>query len=152
VHSFIGEFTFNRCRKCRSGCSHANPTEYGAGHSLVELMLTQLERWRSQKWPPPHPARLVTESEGPIFSEVGAGYRVFDFFLEVIPRKRRLNLILNLDFEDCDDPSQRTIDATEYAFITHASESGGVLFSLENESQVSAALNVVRQAYEKVSE
>ena len=78
-------------------------------------------------------------------------YRVFDFFLEVIPRKRRL-LILNLDFEECDDPTQQAIDATEYAFITHASESGGVLFSFENVSQIAAALHIVRQAYEKVSE
>jgi predicted transport protein len=79
-------------------------------------------------------------------------YRVFDFFLEVIPRKKRLSLILNLDFEECDDPSQRAIDATEYAFITHASESGGVLFSIDDESQVPMAMLVVRQAYVKVSE
>jgi predicted transport protein len=79
-------------------------------------------------------------------------YRVFDFFVEVIPRKRRLTLILNLDFEECDDPTRRAIDATEYAFITHASESGGVLFSLESTSQITAALHVIRQAYEKVSE
>ncbi len=79
-------------------------------------------------------------------------YRVFDFFLEVIPRKRRLTLILNLDYEECDDPTQRAIDATEYAFITHASESGGVLFNLDHASQIAAALHIVRQAYEKVSE
>ena len=79
-------------------------------------------------------------------------YRVFDFFLEVIPRKRRLTLLLNLDCEECDDPTQRAADATENAFITHASESGGVLFSLDNASQISAALHVIRQAYEKVSE
>jgi len=79
-------------------------------------------------------------------------YRVYDFFVEVIPRRRRLLLILNLDYEGCDDPTQRAFDATEYAFITYASESGGVLFRLENATQVAPAMHVVRQAYEKVSE
>ena len=79
-------------------------------------------------------------------------YRVFDFFLEVIPRKRRLSLLLNLDFEECGDPTQRARDTSEYAFIIHASESGGVLFNLDDKTQLAAAMHVVRQAYEKVSE
>jgi len=80
-------------------------------------------------------------------------YRVYDFFVEVIPRKRRLSLVLNLDFEECDDPTGRASDATEFAFIVNASESGGgVLFNLDNASHVAPALHVIRQAYEKVSE
>ena len=69
-------------------------------------------------------------------------YRVYDFFLEVIPRKRRLCLVLNLDYEDCDDPTQRASDATEWAFIANASESGGVLFSLDDASQVAPAMHI----------
>jgi predicted transport protein len=79
-------------------------------------------------------------------------YRVYDFFVEIIPRKRRLSLILNLDFDECDDPTRRAADATEYAFIIHASESGGVLFNLKDTSDVQAAMYVVRQAYEGVSQ
>lgn len=79
-------------------------------------------------------------------------YRVYDFFVEVIPRKRRLSLILNIDFEECNDPTRRAFDATEYAFITHASENGGVLFSVEDASHVVPAIHVIRQAYEKVAE
>ncbi|MGO9621578.1 MAG: DUF262 domain-containing protein [Desulfobaccales bacterium] len=79
-------------------------------------------------------------------------YRVYDFFLEVIPRKRRLALLLNLDYEECDDPSQRAVDATEYAFIMYASETGGVLFNLDEPTQIESALHLVRQAYEKVSD
>jgi predicted transport protein len=79
-------------------------------------------------------------------------YRVHDFFVEVIPRARRLLLLLNLDFEECDDPTLRARDATEAAFIVNATESGGVLFSLENADQVAPAMHVVRQAYENVSE
>jgi predicted transport protein len=79
-------------------------------------------------------------------------YRVYDFFVEIIPRKRRLLLVLNLDFEECDDPTQRAFDATEYAFITHATETGGVLFSLDNTSHVAPAVHLIRQAYERVAE
>ena len=79
-------------------------------------------------------------------------YRVYDFLLEIIPRKRRLLLSFNLDYEDCDDPSQRASDATEWAFIIHATESGGVLFDLRDSSQFGAAIHIARQAYEKVSE
>lgn len=79
-------------------------------------------------------------------------YRVYDFFVEIIPRRRRLSLNLNLDYEECDDPSQRAVDATEYAFITHASESGGVVFSLEDISHLGSAIHVIQQAYEKASE
>lgn len=79
-------------------------------------------------------------------------YRVFDFFLELIPRKRRLSLLLNLDFEECDDPTRKAIDTSKYAFIMHASETGGVLFSMDDDTQLAAAMHLVRQAYEKVSE
>ena len=79
-------------------------------------------------------------------------YRVYDFLLEIIARKRRLMLSFNLDYENCDDPSQRASDATERAFVIHATESGGVLFDLRDSSQFGAAIHIARQAYEKVSE
>ena len=79
-------------------------------------------------------------------------YRVFDFFVEIIPRKQRLSLLLNMDFADCEDPSGRARDATEFAFIIGATETGGVLYNLDSQDDVPAAINVVRQAYERVTE
>ena len=79
-------------------------------------------------------------------------YRVFDFVVEIIPRKQRLSLLLNLDFADCEDPSGNARDATEFAFIIGATEAGGVLFNLDSEYDVPAAIYVVRQAYERVTE
>ncbi len=79
-------------------------------------------------------------------------YRVFDFFVEIIPRKQRLSLLLNLDFAECEDPSGKARDATEFAFIIGATETGGVLYNLESQDDVPAAINVVRQAYERVTE
>ncbi|MHB9102857.1 MAG: GmrSD restriction endonuclease domain-containing protein [Sulfuricella sp.] len=79
-------------------------------------------------------------------------YRVFDFFVEIIPRKQRLSLLLNLDFADCEDASGKARDATEFAFIIGAMEAGGVIYTLEAVEDVPAAINVVRQAYERVTE
>lgn len=74
-------------------------------------------------------------------------YRVFDFFVEVIPRKQRLTLLLNLDFADCEDPTGKSRDATESAFIISASEAGGVLYSIDSDADVKGAIFVVKQAY-----
>ena len=79
-------------------------------------------------------------------------YRVFDFFVEIIPRKQRLILLLNLDFAECEDSSDKSEDATQYAFIIGAMESGGVIYTLESLGDIPAAINVVRQAYERVTE
>jgi uncharacterized protein with ParB-like and HNH nuclease domain/predicted transport protein len=79
-------------------------------------------------------------------------YRVFDFFLEVLPRTRRVLLLMNLDFDEVDDPSGIARDASDQAFITNASESGGVMFSVTDASQISAAIHIVRQAYRRVAE
>jgi len=79
-------------------------------------------------------------------------FRVFDFFVEIIPRKKRLTLLLNLDFDEADDPSQQAIDATEKAFIIHATEAGGVLFRVSKAEDISRAMHLIRQAYERVSE
>lgn len=79
-------------------------------------------------------------------------YRVYEFFVEIIPKKHRLSLMLNLDFDECDDPTQRAVDAADFAFIIHASENGGVLFRVEEPEHVEPAMHLVRQAFEKVSE
>jgi predicted transport protein len=79
-------------------------------------------------------------------------YRVFDHFVEVLPRSRRILLLVNLDFEDTDDPSGIARDASDQAFIANASESGDVLFSVTEASQIPAAIHIVRRAYERVTE
>jgi predicted transport protein len=87
-----------------------------------------------------------------LFGSKSITYRVYDFFLEIIPRKHRLSLLLNLDYEECDDPLKLTRNATEYAFIVNAKENGGVVFSLKDTTSIADAIKLIRQAYEKVSE
>lgn len=79
-------------------------------------------------------------------------YRVFDHFLEILPRTKYVLLLANIDFDETDDPSGLARDASGWAFIINASESGDVLFSLKDISQVPAAVHVVQQAYERVTE
>jgi uncharacterized protein with ParB-like and HNH nuclease domain/predicted transport protein len=108
-------------------------------------------------------AKMLLEALRPQLQALGADivelpndrsviYRVFDFVVEIIPRKQRLSLLINLDFAECDDPSGKARDATEFAFIIGATEAGGVLFNLESEHDIPAVINVARQAYERVTE
>ena len=73
-------------------------------------------------------------------------YRVFDFFVEVIPRKQRLILLINLDFADCDDPTGRSRDATELAYIMGATTAGRLLYSVDSSEDLKGAIAVVKQA------
>ena len=84
-------------------------------------------------------------------NEKSVTYRTMDYFVELIPRKNRLALLLNLEFDECDDPSGRARDATENAFVINASEDGGVLFRVRGEEDFASALHLVTQAYERVS-
>lgn len=79
-------------------------------------------------------------------------YRVFDHFLEILPRAKYILLLANIDFDETDDPSGLARDASDFAFITNASESGDVIFSLKDASQIPAAMHVVLQAYGRVTE
>jgi predicted transport protein len=86
-----------------------------------------------------------------IFRGKSVTYRVFDYFVEVIPRKQHLTLLFNMDFEDCDDPSQLARDASNKAFIINASEEGGVILQIWSTEDIPAAFHIVKQAYEQVA-
>lgn len=79
-------------------------------------------------------------------------YRVYDFFVEVIPRRHRLTLLINLAFEDCNDPSGKASNATEAAFVINATETGSVLYTIKDDADIPGAINIARQAYESIAE
>jgi predicted transport protein len=84
-------------------------------------------------------------------NEKSVTYRAGDYFVEIIPRKRKLTLLLNLDFEDCDDPSGDAIDAAETAFVINSIEDGSVLFLIRNSNDLDDGMHLIRQAYERVT-
>lgn len=124
--------------------------EFSANYSIDKLEFTKESKSLFEKLRPQilDLGEDVIELCGP----KGVTYRVYDFFVEVVPRKKRLSLVLNLDYEECDDPTDRSIDATTYAFISAATENGGVLFYVREPSHIAAAMHIIRQAYDKVSE
>jgi predicted transport protein len=70
------------------------------------------------------------------------------FFLEIIPRRHRLTLLLALDFNEVgDDPLELAKDATEKKFFVHASHEGGVSISIWNSDDIGGALPIIRQAH-----
>ncbi len=71
-----------------------------------------------------------------------------NFFLEVIPRKRRINLLLPMDFNEIDDPSGIAEDNTQYKFVVNAKYDGGVNIPIRTTADVAAAAPMVRQAFE----
>ncbi len=85
-------------------------------------------------------------------NEQSVVYAVYDFFIEVIPRKHRLSLLLNLDFDSTSDASGKAGDASQYAFVVNASEAGGVLFSFDSPADLDPAMHLIRQAYQVAAE
>jgi predicted transport protein len=71
-----------------------------------------------------------------------------DFFLEVLPRKHRLSLLLPLDFHEIDDPSGIAEDATQWKFLFYANYEGGVSLRIQNRDDIDAAMPIIHRALE----
>jgi len=69
------------------------------------------------------------------------------FFLEVLPRRYTLTLLLALDFNEIDDPSGLAQDATQWQFFVNARHEGGVAFTVGDLAAIESALPLIRQAY-----
>jgi len=69
------------------------------------------------------------------------------FFLEVLPRRHKLTLLLALDFNEIDDPSGFVHDATQWKFFVYAKHEGGVHLSVDNKSAIETSIPFIRQAY-----
>ncbi|MBA2321797.1 MAG: DUF1524 domain-containing protein [Deltaproteobacteria bacterium] len=71
-----------------------------------------------------------------------------DYFVELLPRKNRLILLLDLDFNErvVRDPYVRS--ASDRKFLVHATQEGGTLYRLRAEAQLDPAIKLSRQAFE----
>jgi len=78
-------------------------------------------------------------------------YHAPEFFLEVLPRKNRLTLVLAIDFNEVEDTNAVAQDASEWAFFKHAQYEGGVMISLREPEDIDIAIPIVRQAYQLAS-
>ena len=74
-----------------------------------------------------------------------------DFFLEVIPRKRGLGLLIGIDYNEVDGPDETVRDTANYSFVMNASYQGGVLINLRDQDQLEQAMRVITQAHTLIS-
>jgi hypothetical protein len=58
--------------------------------------------------------------------EKSVSYHAPAFFLEVLPRKNRITLLLDLDINEVDDPSGIAEDTSQHKFFVNAVYEGGV--------------------------
>jgi len=73
------------------------------------------------------------------------------FFLEVLPRRYRISLLLSLDFDEVDDPTGFAQDATQWKFLVNARHEGGVLLSLKTVAEIRSIVPLIRQAHASIS-
>jgi predicted transport protein len=74
-----------------------------------------------------------------------------EFFLEVIPRKRGLSLLIGIDYNEVDGPDETVRDTANYSFVTNASYQGGVVINLRDAGQMDLAMRVITQARALIS-
>lgn len=74
-----------------------------------------------------------------------------DFFLEVLPRKDWINLLLALDFNEANDPHGIAEDASQRKFFFYAQYEGGVNIPIWSTAAIERALPIIRQAHALIS-
>ncbi len=74
-----------------------------------------------------------------------------EFFLEIIPRKRGLGLLVALDFNEVQNEDGFAQDTSDYSFVANATYDGGVLIVLRDKDRVDRAMRLIRRAHETQS-
>lgn len=73
-------------------------------------------------------------------------YHAPHFFLEVLPRKYELTLLLPLDLSEVHNPGEIAEDARMWKFIVNAKHDGGTVLHVGKQEDIGMAMPVVRQA------
>ena len=80
--------------------------------------------------------------------QASVSYHAGAFFLEAIPRKQRLTLLLALEFNELqDDGGGIAEDTSQWKFITHAAHDAGVMANITRPDEILAVLPLIRQAH-----
>lgn len=82
-----------------------------------------------------------------IAEQQSVSYHGPTFFLEVLPRKDRINLLLALDFNEVDDLAGIARDATQRKFFVNAQYDGGVNVPIREPADIDKAMPMIRQAH-----
>lgn len=87
-----------------------------------------------------------------VYHQDSITYHRMEYFVEVIPRANRLEMLFNMDFADCKDDTGRAMDATERSALWHATESGGVSLYVDTLEQIADAISIAKQAYDAIGD
>lgn len=85
--------------------------------------------------------------------EVAAGKSIVyhapdgDYFVELVPRKHRLLLLLGLDPSECEWRDDNVRSVADYKFLANASQDGATFYRLWSEEHIDDAMKLVGQAY-----
>ncbi len=74
-------------------------------------------------------------------------YHDLGFFLEVIPRKYHLSLLIALDYNEAADDDGDIQDTADYSFITNSNYDAGILILVNDEEDIDWAMEYVAQAH-----
>ncbi len=74
-------------------------------------------------------------------------YHAPEFFLEVLPRKFGINLLLALDFNEVEDPHGIAQDTSQRKFFIYAQYEGGVNIPIWSANDIEISLPIIRQAH-----
>lgn len=91
--------------------------------------------------------RAIDSSILELAESKSVSYHTDGFFLEVLPRKHGLTLLLPLDHSEINDPHGLATDATVWKFIFYAKYEGGALLSISNSLDIDHAMPIIRQSY-----
>ena len=70
------------------------------------------------------------------------------FFLEIVPRKNRVGLLLALEFNEIEDSTGFAQDTAQWKFIVNAAYDAGVYVAVSDETDIDKAMPVIRKAHE----
>ncbi|MCY4449822.1 MAG: DUF262 domain-containing protein [Chloroflexi bacterium] len=71
-----------------------------------------------------------------------------DFFVEMLPMAYQVRILVPLDFDEVDDPEEIAMDVTDYKFLPNVIHSYcGVFLDVKEQWQITAAMQIVRQAF-----
>lgn len=70
------------------------------------------------------------------------------FFLEVVPRKNKIGLLLALEFNEIKDSTCLAQDTREWKFIVNAAYDAGVYVVVSDETDIDKALPIIQKAHE----
>ena len=70
------------------------------------------------------------------------------FFLEVVPRKNRVGLLLALEFNEIEDSTGLAQDTAQWKFIVNSAYDAGVYVAVSDEADIDKAMPIIRKAHE----